>query len=110
MRTNTLNPLPSIIPSALLSAAKIILPLLILLYGIFNFSMHFWILLSLIVVGFLAISTRLSNLSTPHKADTSINSKVMCTDGGTFRYAEKNMKKRNARPFVKDGGISKSNH
>ena len=110
MRTNTLNPLPSIIPSALFSAAKFILPLLVLLYGVFNFSAHYWILLALIVVGFLAISVRLSHLSAPHKTDTSINNKVMNTDGGTFRHAEKNMKKRNARPFVKDGGISKGKH
>lgn len=110
MRSNTLNPLPSIISSALFSSAKITLPLFIVLYGIFNFSAHYWILLALIIVGFLAISSRLSHFSTPHKTDASINSKVINSDGGTFRHAEKNIEKRNANPIVKDGGISKGKH
>ncbi len=105
MRTNTLNSLQSILPVALPVSVKIILLLLALLYGIFNFSAHHWILLGLVVVAIMAILERISRLNTAHKPNTANNQRVVNTDGGSFSRLEQSSKHHSAHPVVQDGGI-----
>ena len=111
MRTNTLNPLTSILPTVLLTAAKIILPLLILLYGVFNFSAHYWIIVGLLIVAVMAISDRLSGLNVAHKKTSKNTSKVINSDGGSFSHTDESRPVSNVTPVVLDGGINKvKNH
>lgn len=107
MRTNNLNPLLPIFPAVLLTTAKIILPLLVLLYGVINFSVHYWIILALFVVGMLAISDRLSRINAVYKNDITKNSNPGNADGGTFNHVDKNTSRRVGLPVVQDGGIHK---
>jgi len=104
MRTNTLNSLQLNFPAALHASIKIILPLLVLLYGIFNFSAHHWILLGLLVVAIMAISERLSRINATHKTNALNNQRLVNTDGGSFSLTEQSHKVCYGRPVVQDGG------
>lgn len=107
MRSNTLNPLHSIFHTVLLTTAKIIVPLLVLLYGVFNFSMHYWIILGLLFVAVMAISDRLSRIDVSHKKTTKNKSNVISSDGGSFSHTDKSQPASAGYPVVKDGGINK---
>lgn len=102
MRTNILNPLQFVLPVS----AKIMLLLLVLIYGAFNFSAHHWILLGLLIVAVLAISDRISRLTAQYKKHTT-NHTAISTDGGTFSHTEKNNRTRTGYAVVKDGGLFK---
>ncbi len=110
MTTNTLNPLQARLSTARLTPIKIIASLLVLSYGIFNFSAHYWILLALLVVAILAISDRISRLTASHKTNKSNQQRVINTDGGSFSKLEQSRVARNASPVVLDGGIYNRKH
>lgn len=109
MRTASLSHLQANGFTVLLTAIKVILPLLILLYGIFHFSPAQWLAISMVAAGVLAISFKLVRTSsTPHHADVTVKQSVLNSDGGTFRQPQQSKPQAKARPVVYDGGIVKN--
>lgn len=107
MTTETLNPLQETLSATRVTAIKIIASLLVISYGVINFSAHYWIFLALIIVAVLAISHRTSGLTTAQKTTTLSQQRVVNTDGGSFSQPEQRRVARNASPIVLDGGIYK---
>lgn len=107
MRSASLHPLQANIFAVLLTALKIILPLLLLLYGIFHFSTFHWVMIGLLASGILAISFRVTRMNASPQINATVKPKVINSDGGTFRQVEQPKPKKNARPVVYDGGIVK---
>lgn len=108
MRTASLHPFQANVFAILLTALKIIVPLLLLFYGILHFSTVHWVMIGLVAAGILAISFRITRMNTtvPH-IDATVKPNVIHSDGGTFRQVEQPKPQKNARPVVYDGGIVK---
>lgn len=108
MRSASLNPLQANVIAVLMTAIKVIIPLLILLYGIFHFNLAHWMILGLVVAGSLAISFKVTRINPSHHVDVTVKPNVIHSDGGTFRQVQQSKPEKNARPVVYDGGIVKS--
>ncbi|MEJ2141055.1 MAG: hypothetical protein P8Y24_01650 [Gammaproteobacteria bacterium] len=107
MRTASLHPLQANVFAVLLTALKITLPLLLLLYGIFHFSTFHWAMIGLVASGILAISFRVTRMNAASHIDATVKPNVIHADGGTFREVEQSKVQKQARPVVYDGGIVK---
>ncbi|MGD8525867.1 MAG: hypothetical protein PVJ63_06435 [Thioalkalispiraceae bacterium] len=110
MRTFTLNPLQINLSTALQTAVKLILSLLVLLYAVFHFSTFHWVLFGLFALCVMAIRERLSRIDAVLQKNDMIRPNVMNADGGAFRQLEQPRQPRRARPIVQDGGIFKRRH
>lgn len=103
MRTISLNHEHTNLLHALHLAAKFILPVLLLIYAIFHFSIQQWILLGLFTVCAMAIVSRFTTAVATPKSSHTVKHGNVCSDGGTFRHVEQ-PQQGNARPVVHDGG------
>lgn len=110
MTTDTLNPLQETLSATRHTPIKIIASLLVISYGVVNFSVHYWIFLALIIVAVLAFSHRISALTLVQETSASKQQRVVNTDGGSFSQVETTGKVRNASPIVQDGGIYNRKH
>jgi hypothetical protein len=108
MRTAFLNPLQANLFSIFLNAGKIILLLLVVLYGVYHFTLFHWVMVSMFALAVLAISARVSGIKATSYSDATVKPNVILSDGGSFRQVEQAKSRHAAPPVVYDGGIVKS--
>lgn len=104
MSSNTLNSVHSIFPTTRLAPLKIILAVLILAYGAFNFSAQHWVILGLIIAVILAFADRISRINASYESETPAALRSSNRDGGSFRATDKSRAVRSGRSLVNDGG------
>ena len=84
MRTASFNPIQANLFSLFLSASKIILLLLVVLYGVYHFTLFHWVMVCLFAGAVLAISARVSGIKATSSSDVTVKPNVVY-DGGIVK-------------------------
>lgn len=103
MRTSTFISLQTFRLDSLLNIIKVVLSAALLVFAFYNFSLQHWFVLGLFIVGMLAISARLDNI-TPTTMHPAQIRRVNSSDGGTFHKQAQPDDRQNTQPVVRDGG------